>query len=291
MSNYTKHTASNETVECIPITNDGKTDDAVVVVSETTSGPDKDETAVWIPTKVDLVLSVLITCLLPLINMYLFNACGALFPIILYYGCCWALVYWRQHQFVTRPYHTYTFGLHYNYQYFKDTYFNFESRSKILLSLLLLFNVVLSTLRNYAQSLLSIPENDKYWYLTMVFWAPTNGISENLLWFYIMDSFWNYKVQSKVVHFLFIFIGIILMLAYVGLIHALFWGHFHYDKDDFPKEWALFADVAMPVALLCWVILWKTTNDMTMVAVFHMILNVGGVYYAKYSMDSYMFTC
>ena len=253
---------------------------ALAIASGSDAGQETDAQQRWIPNIWDIIISTLLVALLPMICYYSFDWTGALLPLILYYTCCWYIVYLRQRAFKTYPYNKYTFGYHYNYTFFKETY-----AEKWYIWSFTMFAFFLLFIRSYQQSVLIIKADDEYWGLTLIFWVPVNAFSEQLLWFYILDSFWNYKVNNKWLQYSFMILGFIMSSTFNFLIHFLFWDEFFYEFDDKPKAWS---DLAVPIINLVgisWMILWKLTDDMTVVAFIHLILNGAGVIIAKWSLS------
>lgn len=151
----------------------------------------------------DLVLALVATFILPVACMLLLEWSGALVPLLIYYGLfCFILVRWRKG------------SLDY-------------ARPMSWVLPLFVFLLFIQLLTQIAGVLTIVPEGDPWGgvLLTLLIWVPLNAFSEQLLWVYIFDSFetrWTERRKRLAGGIL----GILLTLAFVGLIHALFWGSF-----------------------------------------------------------------
>jgi hypothetical protein len=221
------------------------------------SGPKSNGT--FRATNTDLVIALAATFLLPVVCWLLWERTGALLPLILYYGVfCVGVVLWRKGSL----------------QYVRPRSW----------ALPMLFSLLaIQVLAQICAALTVVPEHDPLLgvALTLVIWAPINALSEQLLWVYIFEAFQTRWAEGtgRVVGTV---LGVLLTIAFVGLIHAIFWGEFLPGFESvFPLSQIFFASqFAMTVGYL---FLYRRTGSMVPLFLLHIIADATLVLTAMYS--------
>merc|ERR1711974_55741 len=100
--------------------------------------------------------------------------------------------------------------------------------------------------------------------------CPINASLEQLLWIYIFDAFYWFDIEgncskhkdSQCLKWIFRGLGWIMSLAFVGMIHALFWTEFMMDfGSDRNLEYAVFLGIQF-IIIFGYIILFQLTESM-----------------------------
>jgi hypothetical protein len=215
-------------------------------------------------TNLDLVLATAIALGLPPTCAWLWRVTGgAAAALVLYYlVCCVLIVRWRKG---TLDYH-------------KPARWPWPLLAVSLLPPLVLAILNWRTLPNYAASVAGL-------LLTALVWAPLNAAMEQLSWFYVLDA-WRNRWTAGWLRWAGLAIGVVLMLAMVALIHALFWIEFLPTADPNPWSWVLIpANMALT---LCYVLLYYRSRSMWPTYAIHFLTDLQLVLIANYSIVPYL---
>ncbi|NJM05437.1 CPBP family intramembrane metalloprotease [Candidatus Gracilibacteria bacterium] len=213
----------------------------------------------WQPTNLDLALSLLVTFGLPFAAAWLFEITGgATASLVLYYAvCCVGLVWWRKG------------GLDYEW----------PQQWPWRLFLLSLILPVLNTTFNW----IGMPRvNDPLLgvVVTALIWAPLNGVMEQLVWIYVLDT-WRCRWTNGWQRWAGLAVGIVLIVTLVGLIHALFWGLFLPLNPTQP--WGTLAIVSNTALTAAYVLLYDRSGSMWPTALLHTLVDLQLVLVPMYS--------
>lgn len=173
-------------------------------------------------TNLDLALATLIALGIPFAAEQLLTITGgAALSLLLYYGvCCIGIVLWRKGTLdYRRP-------LRWPW---------------LLFGLGLLVDAGITFL-NYG-TLPNVRAPLPGFLLTLLLWVPLNSALEQLSWVYVLDS-WRNRWSGGTAHILGLVVGLVLLLALIGMIHVLFWIHF------LPTANTPFATVSLILTLL-----------------------------------------
>ena len=160
------------------------------------------------PTTLDLLLATLLALGIPVAAAALLDRTGgALVPLALYYGvACVAVPWWRR----------------------KSLGYDAPRRWpwEIFLPALLL-PIGLAALKWNDRILPDTPAAaaTSGVILTALIWAPLNALLEQVGWFYVLDA-WRLRWSTGWQRAAGTIIGIVLTLAFIALIHILFWARF-----------------------------------------------------------------
>lgn len=152
-------------------------------------------------TNLDLVLATLIALGLPFVAATLFKSTGhAIWSLLLYYGvCCVGVVWWRKGTLdYQRPRHW----------------------PWVLFAIGILISLGIAAV-NFGH----MPDTQAPllgFLLTLIIWVPLNSSMEQLSWFYVLDA-WRNRWTKGAGRWIGLVVGILLCLALIGAIHALFW--------------------------------------------------------------------
>jgi membrane protease YdiL (CAAX protease family) len=209
-------------------------------------------------TKLDLVLSFVTAFGLPFACAWLFNLTDRAWPgLLLYYlGACILLVWWRKGTLDYRkperwPWLWFVIGL-------------------VLTAIISYSNW--GAYPNYGASPTGL-------WLTLLLWAPLNGALEQLSWQYVLDA-WRNRWSAGWPRGLGLFVGIILILALVSLIHILFWSLFLPAKQG---DMAWLTPVLNTVLTLVYVMLYLRSRSMWPTFIIHTLVDLQLVALANYS--------
>lgn len=149
----------------------------------------------------DLLLAVLIALGLPLVTAQLFTWTGhAIWGLLLYYGvCCVGIVWWRKGSL--------------GYQ---------KPRRWPWLLFIAGLLVDLATAALNFGTLPNAHASTAGFILTILLWVPLNSALEQLSWVYVLDA-WRTRWQTGAMRWVGLLVGLLLMLALIGLIHVRFW--------------------------------------------------------------------
>merc|ERR1712228_40988 len=129
--------------------------------------------------------------------------------------------------------------------------------------------------------------NDNEWLITLFAWCPINATLEQLLWLYLYDAFACFdvsnKYKSKLIEYGLIFLGSLMSLAFVGMIHALFWTNFLMEFDENARPFYSIFLASKFLIIFGYMIVFKMSNSMFPVFVLHIITDCNSVIAAKYN--------
>jgi len=117
-------------------------------------------------------------------------------------------------------------------------------------------------------------------WLTLLVWAPLNGALEQLSWFYVLDA-WRNRWRDGAARWLGLGVGVLLLLALVGMIHALFWSRFLPLAE--PTPLSRFVIPLNVLLTLAYGLLYYRTRSMWPVFVVHLLVDLQLVLLANYS--------
>lgn len=213
------------------------------------------------PDDLDLVLAAVIGIGLPFAAAWLWTwTGGALASLLLYYGLCLLLVRWRRG---TLDYH---WPARWPWPIFLPS----------LLLPLAITVINLGALPDQGASLVAV-------LLTLVVWGGLNAVCEQLLWFYVLDSWWlRWRGRQSPLRWLGLGIGVLLLLVLVGLIHALFWARFLPVAE--PTALTRFSIPLNLILTGAYYWLYRRSGSMWPVFVLHFLVDAQLVWIAHYSL-------
>jgi hypothetical protein len=220
------------------------------------------------PTYLDLILATLAAIGLPFAAGFLFNATGALIPLILYYGVfCWAIVRWRRG----------AVGYGIDGGAIRKQFAGYVSSIfvVILILQLLLVGFEFITVQQVSDF------NLLGFIITLVVWAPLNAFSEQLIWMYTFDSYAEFFKEGPKRKGM-IAIGGLLYVALISLIHLLFWilvlptGQYVFPFSE------LFVPIQTTIAI-GYIFLYRKSKSMWPLAIIHVLINITAIALSGYS--------
>lgn len=223
------------------------------------SGPRKIPGFLFRSTNLDLILATIIALGLPFAASMLFKSTGhAIWSLLLYYGvCCVGVVRWR-----------------------KGT---LDYRRPQRWPWLLFAGGVLISLVIAAVNFGHMPDaraDVLGFVLTLVIWAPLNSFMEQLSWFYVLDA-WRNRWTRGGARWIGLSLGIVLTLAMIGAIHALFWLLF-LPSPNISYTWVvIILNLLQAVAM---VLLYYRSGSMWLTWGVHIISDLQLVILAHYSL-------
>ena len=220
------------------------------------------------PTYLDLVLATLAAIGLPFAAGYIFNATGALLPLIIYYGVfCWAIVKWRRG----------AVGYGINRGEIRKQFARYVSPIFVVILMLQLILIGFEWITVQRVS----DFNTLGFIITLVIWVPLNAFSEQLIWMYTFDSYAEFfKEGSKKKGM--IALGGLLYITLIGLIHLLFWilvlpeGQYVFPFSE------LFVPIQIVISI-GYIFLYRKSKSMWPLAIIHVLLNIAGIIFSGYS--------
>ena len=216
-------------------------------------------------TNLDMLFAAITTAGLPFLCMKLFDMTGALLPMLVYYGVfCIGLVKWRKSSLDYR-------------------------RPQEMVSLLFIVLLSLQLILFYVSTKIIIPAKNfslAGFFITLLIWCPVNAFSEQLLWIYIYDAFAK-RFEEKRLKIIFSGIGILFYFAFIGLIHAFFWGEFMMGFQHTYPYWQLFIGIHFLITI-GYLMIYRKTKSMYPVAILHLIGDIGCVIGSGYSILPYL---
>jgi hypothetical protein len=220
------------------------------------------------PTYLDLVLAALAAIGLPFVAAFIFNATGALIPLILYYGVfCWAIVRWRRG----------AVGYEINRGEIRKQFAGYASSvfSVILILQLILIGFEFITVQRVSDF------NLLGFIVTLVVWAPVNAFSEQLIWIYTFDSYAEFFKEGQKRKVM-IALGGLLYIALISLIHLLFWilvlpeGQYVFPFSE------LFVPIQTVISI-GYIFLYRKSKSMWPLGIIHVLINVAAIALSGYS--------
>lgn len=116
--------------------------------------------------------------------------------------------------------------------------------------------------------------------LTAFVWAPLNAALEHLSWLYVLDA-WRNHWQTPPLRWLGTLVGSLLLLAFVTLIHIVFWAAFLPEGQPTPWSWAV---VPLNTLLtVVYVLLYYRARSFWPTLVIHLLVDLQLVLVARYS--------
>ncbi|MHA1237242.1 MAG: hypothetical protein ACTSQ9_06255 [Candidatus Hodarchaeales archaeon] len=220
----------------------------------------------WNPNKFDLLLSVLIALIFPILAGILYFATGALIPMILYYGAAWGISIWRRGNS------------------------GYSLKTKVLIPRAFVVNLILIGLALVfaflARNMDLIP-NSTGALITGLVWAPINAASEQLLWIYLFDS-WDLYNPSKSQYsarnqiWMKKIVGIILFTVFVGTIHTMFWVNF-LETVTVNNAFGIIFIMLTTLSGYVHILAWRESNNMVYTFIPHFLLNLIPLVWTGYS--------
>ena len=238
---------------------------AITIKSEKSMTEDYKTGLDFKSTNLDIFLAIITTVGLPFLCMKLFEMTGALLPILVYYLVfCVGLVKWRKG------------SLDY-------------CRPQGIVSLIFIALLLLQLILFYVSTKIIIPVKNfslAGFFTNILIWCPANAFSEQLLWIYIYDAFAK-RFEEKRLKIIFSGMGIIFYFAFIGLIHAFFWGEFMMGFQHTDPYWQLFIGIHFSITI-GYLMIYRKTKSMYPVAILHLIGDIGCVLGAGYSILPYL---
>jgi hypothetical protein len=220
------------------------------------------------PTYLDLILATLAAIGLPFAAGFLFNATGALIPLILYYGVfCWAIVRWRRG----------AVGYGIDGGAIRKQFAGYVSSIFVVILILQLILVGFEFITVQQVS----DFNLLGFIITLVVWAPLNAFSEQLIWMYTFDSYAEFFKEGPKRKGM-IAIGGLLYVALISLIHLLFWilvlptGQYVFPFSE------LFVPIQTTIAI-GYIFLYRKSKSMWPLAIIHVLINITAIALSGYS--------
>jgi uncharacterized membrane protein len=220
--------------------------------------------ASWKPGKLDLLLSVGITILLPLTAGFLFARTGAFLPLLIYYGLAWGLVKWRRGAIGYRN--------------------AFPARPPLVFFLnvgVIVGCLVCAWLSPLIEATVNLPGV----LVTALLWAPLNAATEQILWIYIFEA-WDLFPGKH--HLAFRVVGLALFAAFVGLIHTGFWVKFLDVVDSGTFLGVLFV-ILTSVSGFLHIVVWRKSRQMFFTFIPHLLFNLVPIIWTHYSIVPHLF--
>jgi hypothetical protein len=221
------------------------------------------------PASLDLVLATLAALGLPIVAGFLFNATGALIPLILYYGVfCWAIVKWRRG----------ATGYKLTKGELRRQFAGYLSPLFTVLLMLQLLLVGFELVTSQQVSDFSLPG----FIITLAIWPVLNAFSEQLIWIYTFDSYAEYfkeGLKRKVM----IAIGGLMYVILISLIHILFWILFLPEGQSIFPFNVLFIPIQTAIAI-GYIFLYRQSKSMWPLAFIHVLINITAIALSGYSM-------
>ncbi len=210
-------------------------------------------------TTLDLVLATAIAVGLPFACRFLFQITGgATASLLLYYGvCCVAVVRWRKGTL------DYTWPRRWPWVMFG---------ASVVVPLLI-------AAINWG----ALPRSDAStggFLATLIIWSTVNAALEQLSWLYVLDA-WRNRWQSGPLRWVGLVVGIVLLLALIGLIHALFWALFLPTAQS--TRFSAFSIPLNFLLTLTYVALYYRSRSMWPVFFIHLLADLQLVLLAHYS--------
>jgi len=237
------------------------------------------EEKTWEPTNLDLILSTGFSLGLPALFSILYDALGALIPMIIYYVIAWGVMKWRRG-------HT--------------GYLN-KPKKKLPVSFVInLVIIVFTVILGSFAPIKTIGSNVTGVVLTTIFWPLANASSEQLLWIYIFEAWdlrfpWkdaknapqNGKASNQRKNWIFRAIGLILNTVFVGTVHTMFWTKFLHVVDSEGMIGIIFL-ITTSISGYIHLWAWRESNNMVFTFIPHYILNLVPFFWIGFSMVPYL---
>jgi hypothetical protein len=214
---------------------------------------------------IDIILGSIFTLVLPFLCAFLFQFTGALLPLVLYYGVgCIIIPLWRK----------------------KTLNYNWPNNWALPLFGILLVVQIITQWAGLQNMIYVEHSNPAGVILTLVLWAPLNAFMEQILWIYIFESFGN-RFESGKKNGIFLILGILMTLLFVGLIHALFWNQFLMQFGHQSPFYEIFF-ISQFIITPGYILLYKRTKSMVPIFFIHIIADITAVLGSNYSIIPYL---
>lgn len=204
----------------------------------------------------------------PLLAGFLLNRTGALIPMVLYYGAAWGLSYWRRG---------------------KSGYSLKKPGTPPIWFYINIVVIIMTLIVAYVARMEAEDAQLTGILFTAILWTTVNASSEQLLWIYIFDS-WDLLGGGKVsrtVRYLRRAAGLIFFSIFVGMIHALFWGHFLHTVSPVPPLGVLFI-AATSLSGYLHIAVWRKSGNMLYTFIPHFLLNLFPLFWTGYSIIPFL---
>lgn len=214
------------------------------------------------------MLAITSALVLPLVAGYLFDFTGALLSMFIYY-CVFAIliVRWRRGSL--------DYKIHWGK--IREQFRNYLTPLFGVLFILQTILVIISWFTLIRFEVL----NPIGWIMTLIVWAPINAFSEQLIWLYTFDSFAEYYKEGRK-RTVMVFIGGVLYLMLIGMIHVLFWAKFLLGSNYLFIFTELFFIIQFIIPI-GYILLYRRTGSMWPLGIIHVYLNITGVLFSGYS--------
>ncbi len=220
-------------------------------------------TASWKPTRLDLLLAVLVTLTLPWLTGWLYKLTGALLPMLLYYGLAWGLVKARRGAIGYR-----------NPMPKRPPIWFYVNLGIIAAGLFFAWLTPVKVTDWQISGVL----------LTALIWAPLNAASEQILWLYIFDAWDLFSQKPRLGYRL---AGLLLFSAFVGMIHTMFWTQFLHTVQPEGLFSVLFV-LLTTISGFLHIVVWRQSRQMIFTFIPHLLLNLGPLFWTGYSILPYL---
>ena len=220
------------------------------------------------PTYLDLVIAAIAAIGLPLAAGFIFNATGALIPLIIYYGVfCWGIVRWRRG----------ALGYELNRGALRKQFAGYLSSIFVIILILQLILVGFEFITVQRVS----DFNLLGFIITLVVWPPLNAFSEQLIWIYTFDSYAEFFKEGPKRKAM-IAIGGILYITLISLIHLLFWILFLPEGQYVFPFSELFVPIQTVIAI-GYIFLYRRAKSMWPLGIIHVLINITSIALSGYS--------
>lgn len=218
--------------------------------------------ASWKPSRVDLVLSVVIAFSLPATAGWLYDKKGALIPMLIYYALAWGLVKLR-----------------------RGTVGYLTPISKPPVWFYINLGVILTSLVFARMSPVKVEKVSPAGVLfTALVWAFANASTEQILWLYLFDSWDLYPKKTRAGYRV---TGLLLFATFVGLIHTMFWTKFLQVVQPNTTAGVIFV-LMTTISGFLHIAVWRSSGQMIFTFIPHLILNLGPLFWTGYSILPYL---
>ena len=222
----------------------------------------------WKPTKIDLILSLLIVLVFPVLAGFLFARTGALLPMVMYYSLAWGLSIWRRG------------GSGYHFKKLPPPPVSFYINVGLIIATLVFSYFIRIVVDNpFIAGVIA----------TALIWAVANASSEQLLWLYIFDSWDRYKTEKlgKTSRFAMRIAGLLLFSIFVGTIHTMYWAKFLHTVNPESSLGPIFI-IGTSLSGYLHIVVWRKKGEMLYTFIPHFLLNLFPLFWTGYSILPYL---
>lgn len=118
--------------------------------------------------------------------------------------------------------------------------------------------------------------------LTALIWAPLNALLEQVGWFYVLDA-WRLRWQTGLPRIAGTVVGILLTLAFIALIHILFWAKFLPAGSEAGGTLLLVGQALNLLLIVAYWWLWQRSGSLWPTFVIHLLVDLQLVLIPWYS--------